>query len=465
MNLLQNIYIVIFNTIFKLTKYINYNVREWIAKLCVFGLSASFFVLMILTRQGITDIHVKGCTEGGIFLLILLCIFSVNKPLEKVKWNKWITYPYFAAAIYMTIMSFDQNPGDFYQSYAIMMFLLLPALYFIWGNRKDYLTYYDWFAKSLIILGALSAVATIMFAPIAEKSVGTQYLGLTDNPNIFGMISISVTAASLYMTFLKRPLWVVYSVLTGIYAAFIWLTVSRTAIVVLIMQVFAWAIITIRTYFIKEKWRSILFIAVTMTIVVSSALLTNVALENNTVAEAKTKVVMSETYQIADSDAVKNRFDFSNKSLEEFTSGRTDIWKWYINQISWRGHDCTNHEVEIAPGVIYHNAHNTVLEISYRFGWPAGFAYALFMIVMIIALIIGGLVRAKRRYTIFIILLTIAYFIESMLDVMTLPFERGPVLMFYMALIGVFEGDFLAKDDKEENKESLNRLRGTHEVG
>lgn len=169
MNLLQNIYIVIFNTIFKLTKHINYNVREWIAKLCVFGLSASFFVLMILTRQGITDIHVKGCTEGGIFLLILLCIFSVNKPLEKVKWNKWITYPYFAAAIYMTIMSFDQNPGDFYQSYAIMMFLLLPALYFIWGNRKDYLTYYDWFAKSLIILGALSAVATIMVCTNSRK--------------------------------------------------------------------------------------------------------------------------------------------------------------------------------------------------------------------------------------------------------------------------------------------------------
>lgn len=467
MNLLQNLYIVIFNTLFKLTKHINYTIREWIAKLCVFGLSASFFVLMILTRQGITDIHVKGCTEGGIFLLILLCIFSVNKPLEKVKWNKWITYPYFTAAIYMTIMSFDQNPGEFYQSYAIMMLLILPALYFIWGNRKDYLTYYDWFAKSLIILGLLSAVATIMLAPISEKSIGAQYIGLTDNPNIFGMISISVTAASLYMIFLKRKLYVVYSVLAGVYATFIWLTVSRTAIFVLVMQVIAWLIIALRTYYPREKVKSIAFVALTMLIMIASAFLTNIALQKDIVAEAKTEIVMNEIDQIADAevDAVKNRFDFSNKSLEEFTSGRTDIWKWYIDKISWRGHDCTNHEVEIALGVIYHNAHNTVLEISYRFGLPAGVAYALFMIVMVVALIIGGLIRAKRKYTIFIILLTIAYFIEAMLDVMTLPFERGPVLMFYMALIGVFEGDFLAKDDKEENKESLNRLRGTHEVG
>lgn len=467
MNLLQNIYILVFNTVFKLTKHINYTIREWIAKLCVFGLSSLFFVLMILTRQGITDIHVKGCTEGGIFLLILLCIFSVNKPLKKVKWNKWITYPYFTAAVYMTIMSFDQNPGEFYQSYAIMMLLILPALYFIWGNRKDYLTYYDWFAKSLIILGLLSAVATIMFAPISEKSIGAQYIGLTDNPNIFGMISISVTAASLYMIFLKRKFYVIYAVLAGVYATFIWLTVSRTAIFVLVMQVIAWLIITVRTYFPKEKVKSIAFVALTMVIMITSAFLTNTALQNDIVAEAKTETVMSENYQIADSevDAVKNRFDFSNKSLEEFTSGRTDIWKWYIDKISWRGHDCTNHEVEIAPGVIYHNAHNTVLEISYRFGWPAGVAYAIFMLVMVVALIIGGLIRANRKYTIFIILLTIAYFIEAMLDVMTIPFERGPVLMFYMALIGVFEGDFLAKKDKNENKESSSQLRGRYEIG
>ena len=48
---------------------------------------------------------------------------------------------------------------------------------------------------------------------------------------------------------------------------------------------------------------------------------------------------------------------------------------------------------------------------------------------------------------------------------MTIPFERGPVLMFYMALIGVFEGDFLAKKDKNENKESSSQLRGRYEIG
>lgn len=447
MNLLQDIYIVIFNTSFRYTERINENIRNWIVRICIFLLTSSYFVLMILTRQGITDIHTEECTKIGTIVLIILCFFSVRAPLERIKWNKWITVPYFVSATWMTLMSFDHFTGAHYQSYAIMMLLIFPAIYFIWGNRKDYMIYFDWFAKSLVILGTLTAAATIILAPLSGHLMGTRYIGLTDNPNVLGMINIVVIAAAVYLIYLKKRGYIFYSILTGIYISFTLLTVSRTAIGVVALQLIVWVLVTLRTYLKKQKAKTIIFLCLAMLIMFVSMQVTDRWLQRTNEAKAATNIVMTEQeeLQIADSD-VESRFSTKGKSLREFTSGRTEIWKWYIDRINIMGNDCTNHKVPIAPGVVYHNAHNTVLEIAYRFGAPAGIAYAVFMLSMVVNLIIGAMVRAKRKYTIFIVLLTIAYFLEAMLDVMTLPFERGPVLMFYMALIGVFEGDFLSKN-------------------
>lgn len=465
MKLLQTIYIDIFNETFKLTGRINQNIREWIVKISIFLLMAEYFVLTILTLRGIVDFYVIDATKIGTFFLVLVCIFSVNEPLKYIKWNKWIAYPYFAAATYMTLMSIDHFTGRCYQAYALQMLLVFPALYFIWGNRKDYTKYFDWIAKSLIIIGTVTTICTFIFAPVTEKTLignANQYIGLTFNPNRLGTLTIMIIAACLYLIS-KRDKWAIfYMVLSGINTGFTIMSESRAAILVVIFQMVAFIVILMRLDFVKAKIKTSVFILLSIGIVIVSVSVTEFTL--NQIGNPPTSVKSATTdNSIVYSDSINNtsqqevsRFSTKGKSLDDFSSGRIEIWKWYLERMHIRGNDCTNHEVVYGNGSVVHNAHNTFLEIPFRFGIPAGIFYALFMIGVIVVLIKSAIIKGSRRYVIFIVMASLAYFIEAMLDVMTLPFERGPVLLFYMSLVGLFEGDIYAIDDSiGKNKRTI----------
>lgn len=456
MKLLQTIYIDIFNEIFKLTGKINQNIREWIVRISIFLLMTEYFVLTILTLRDVVDFYVIDATKIGTLFLIIVCIFSVNAPLKHIRWNKWIVYPYLAAAAYMTLMSIDHFTGRCYQAYALQMLFIFPALYFIWGNRGDYVKYIDWIAKSLVIIGTITTVCTFIFAPVSDATLlGTsdRYMGLTFNPNRLGTLTIMITAACLYLTS-KRDRWAIfYIVLSGINVGFTIMSGSRTAILVVIFQIIAFLIILMRIDFVKNKIKTSVFILFSIAIIAVSIPVTEFAL--NQIGNPPTSV-KSETVDgsIVHSDSTNNtplqetsRFSVKGKSLDDFSSGRIEIWKWYLERMHIRGNDCTNHEVIYGNGSVVHNAHNTFLEIPFRFGIPAGIFYALFMMGVIIVLIKAAVIKGSRRYVIFIVMASLAYFIEAMLDVMTLPFERGPVLLFYMSLVGIFEGNIYATDN------------------
>lgn len=456
MKLLQTIYIDIFNETFKLTGRINQNIREWIVKISIFLLMAEYFVLTILTLRGIVDFYVIDATKIGTFFLVIVCIFSVNAPLKHIKWNKWIVYPYFAAAVYMTLMSIDHFTGRCYQAYALQMLLVFPALYFIWGNRKDYTKYIDWIAKSLVIIGTVTTICTFIFAPISDATLlgaSDRYMGLTFNPNRLGTLTIMITAACLYLISKRDRLAIFYIVLSGVNTGFTIMSGSRTAILVVVFQLIAFAVILMRIDFIKAKIKTLVFIMFSIAIIVVSVPLTDFTLNQigNPPTSIESTTVDDST---AHSDSINNvssqktsRFSAKGKSLDDFSSGRIEIWNWYLDRMHMRGNDCTNHEVIYGNGSVVHNAHNTFLEIPFRFGIPAGIFYALFMMGVIVVLIKAALIQGPRRYVTFIVMASLAYFIEAMLDVMTLPFERGPVLLFYMSLVGIFESNIYATDN------------------
>ncbi len=456
MYILQDCFIAFFGFTYRYTGKIPITVRNAISLGCVFLLTSEFYLLMVVNLTGLTDFTVRKLTFLGNILLIILAVMSVKGQLHRIKWNKWIVYPYLFAAIYMLFASFHHYPGRSYDTFPIQLLFIFPAIYFVWGNRGSRRLYYDWLAKSSMTIGVLLVTATIIFAPIGENTVvSAQYYGLTDNPNLLAMLLMISLAGTLYMMRPGKKLAPFYAVIAGISMAIILLSNSRGGIIVGVMEILAWITITLRQEFKAYGTKAVAMVAAGVLIIVLSIPVTNLMLDRSDYGDGEAGSVRSiEEIQ----DNTGSRFSVEGKDMNTFMSGRIEIWKWYIRQFNLLGHDCTNHTVQISEDSnVLHNAHNTYIEIAYRYGVPAGIGYALFMIALIVCLIRAALIRGRCSYILIISLFSLAYFIESLVDVMTLPFERGPVLMFYLALVGVFENDILSKAEKERVEDDSSR--------
>lgn len=468
--LLQDFYILVFNRIFKYTSKIDERIRNAIVVLSIFWLVLSVFILPILTVQGV-KLHTKDLTVIGDYALILICIFSIEKPLERVVWNKWITYPYFMVAAYMVLMSIDHYVGRCYGAYAVALLLIFPAMYFVWGNRKDYQVYYQWLSLSIAGLGILIVIVHFLLAPVnIHTTLADRYVGLSDNPNRLGMVSVVITAAALYLAAGKRKCSWVWMSLVGACIGMTWLTVSRTALIVVALQLVGWILIQARNELLKKKIKFFLVICLSAVTLIASFYCTEKLLQNGTVSIANLGVMnmaeettagtkddaassdkVEETKVATDvQDSTEERFSTQGKTVNEFSAGRIEIWKWYLDRMHVRGNDCSHHKVIMESGKTVHNAHNTVLEIGFRYGILSGIGYAIIMMIIAVMIFKATIIRPGRKYGLLVAMVTIAYYIEAMLDVMTLPFERGLVLIFYMSLLGIFDGDIFQKEGVDE---------------
>lgn len=430
-NIPQTIYKFCFNISFKATRHINEKIRNGIVIVCLFVLVSLYFVQ---NAKNALQFYVFDTIDrsivGGIAILIL-CIFSVNAPLEKVKWNKWLMYTYYLAAIYMTLMSFHHSPGRGYKIFAILFLVAFPAIYFVWNNRKDYETYYNWFAKAIVVSGSITIVLTYLLRPInSDTIIDGRYVGLTSDAGMFGLSCVIITTATLYLIAKKsKGLWF-YLLITGISTSFVWLGGTRTSIIIVFCQLVAWAIMFIRISPKETKKKVVATIMITLCVVIIAVPVITSSLK-----------LAGEYVSFSFAEEPENpldRFDRDDKNIDDFSSGRIFLWKYYLKELTWTGNDATNHKIITPSGQELHNAHNAYLEIAYRFGIPAGVFFLLFMLGVCVIMIKTIFSGRKDYFTIFFVLASIAYGIGSMLDAQTHPFTRGPVLIFYLALVMAF---------------------------
>lgn len=466
MYVLQDCFIAFFGFTYKYTSRLSQTVRNLICFACLLWLTGSFYFLMVLNHSVGTEFTVRKLTFWGNILMVIFAIMSVRGELHRVKWNKWIVYPYIIGAIYMLFTSFHHYPGRSYDTFPIQLLFIFPAIYFVWGNRKHCRIYYEWLAKASMGIGAVMIIATLIFAPLGEDTViSNQYCGLTDNPNVLAMLLMMSLAGTLYLIRPGNNKSLIYAVLAGISMGMMLLSNSRGGIIVGALQLAAWAVITVRIYWSRYGVKTVATVLAVLVITAACVPLTNLMIDRG--SESPASDPAAETSQSVEEieENTANRFSTEGKDLNAFTSGRIDIWKWHISKFNLLGHDCTDHEIVIYEGAKpLHNAHNTYIELAYRYGVPAGVAYGLFMVALIVFLIRAALVRGRNPYVMIVVLFSIAYFIESLVDVMTLPFERGPVIMFYLALVGVFEDDIL-NSGEEKAKDDSNRKSGLHHNG
>ncbi|MDD5823278.1 MAG: hypothetical protein PUD55_02450 [Firmicutes bacterium] len=467
MSLLQDNLIKIFGWTYKYTCRIPEKLRNLIIIGCLFILSFCTYKLTVAPLYMIVDIHAAGMGFYGFFLMIIMAVIAVPGPLEKVKWNKWISIPYFFGAGYMTLMALEHYVGRAYGFYALSLLVVFPTIYLVWANRGDFDRYLTWFCWCNVVLGTGLLLASYMFAPIGETTLlFDRYCSLTWNPNRFAGLMVIYTSALLYLASKRTKLAPLFMLLCGFACHLIWISGCRAGLIIIFVQLVGWAGTILRFDLKKAVAKTLIFVSLSGTLVIAGFLGSINLLTHNTILVADKGCITvfenkfekfgdqdsDDGYSDEDADpsSGKDRFEKGDKTIDQFTSGRLQIWSFYLKGMNLRGNDMQDFELVLPSGNTFHNAHNTVIEIGYRYGIPAGLAYVLFMIATTIALIKACLTVSKKRSSIGIALFTVAYFVFAMTDVMTLTFERGPVLAFYLVLGGLITGEVLNKDAEQE---------------
>ncbi|MCI5853885.1 MAG: hypothetical protein MR015_09715 [Clostridiales bacterium] len=462
--ILQHAYRPILNFIYdKITFRLNDRTRKILLFVCFFAIFAAQFAAQYIFKfqgfnRGIRDYFI--CLMMGIIILV-----SVDRKLEIVKWNLWTYVPFTVTGILLLIASLDHDMGPAYQAFPLAMLVAFMCLFYVWGNRKDYEVLFDAAAGAYALFAAALLVICLVKYPAESSSFVSydlQYAPFGINPNGTTKVFIAGVVAGLYLlTRVSSKVILIGTDLTlGGSIVVILLTKCRAGVIALVMLAVVSIVYGVMKFLQKKqeqremikKWLvRMVFIACGcgIALIMLLSIFSNEATE-----EAKADPEALPTYELATGTAAESRTDEENNTrdtqiwdklnasmtelyqneklhqLDLFLAGRLAIWNVYFQNMTWRGSsELMFYDTEYA--------HNQYIELSYKAGIPTGIIYLLFnLIAGVTALVIFF----KRRDGVGLLSLSafIVFFIISMLDTGILPFERGFIFLYYIALTPLF---------------------------
>lgn len=136
--------------------------------------------------------------------------------------------------------------------------------------------------------------------------------------------------------------------------------------------------------------------------------------------------------------------DKASSKLDDYSSGRTAIWKVTIQKLNMLGHPSRDHIVTDRNGDVGNNTHNTVLQCAYDNGILSGVVYLIMIILAGVMALRAALMKqhAAAWYTI-IVVIHAGYCITAMLASITLPFLYLITLLYYLTYAPIFDREFL----------------------
>ncbi|WP_269476860.1 O-antigen ligase family protein [Hominibacterium faecale] len=470
MALLQPVYSIILNQIYKLTGKIPYQIRYgimfiWLIALeilLIIGYSTDFLAIKVSLNER--------AIAGGI-TLIIFCIFSIKGPLKRVQWSLGFSSIWFIFALLMLLSGFDHAVGDGYRLSGWIILLGFPCLAFIWNNRGDYEVLYRLVSKAICVVSVAYFLFCLIIQP--EQASLDRYTGTIDNPNTLGLMAVSgIISASYLFTSTKNYRWIFSisfgtSVTLGVYS------VSRNAIItilllLIVISIYMCRVFKYKGYSIRVSIKRYILGVLGFTVISLLCIIIfgmGMSSEKNIVSAASlepTKEInlahwKSAAEVTADSavgpekNPLKERFTTEGKDLNSFSAGRVEIWKAYIQQLNLKGNDIKGSEFPIGDtSSKYLAAHNVYLEISYRSGIIAGLLFLIFVLIAAIKALCCLFRRKEyKEYDLFIIMAIGAYGCTSLFESLVHPFSRSIVFLFYLAVIPFLAKPSAIKKDRD----------------
>lgn len=443
MSIIQKLFIVILNPIARMNSKINIKLNNCIIYIAGSVLMCTYIVWHSHPVLGITTSETNRALIGCAILSIII-IASIRTPLNVIPWKKTFPALWILCSLLIAVSSLDHPVGDGFRAMSLTMLVGFPCLYFVWGNRQDYDTLYKLIAKAVANILVIYFVICMIFfpldAPISDE-LGGRYAGSTFNPNVLGMLCVAAVMCALYLVFENIRFKTVYILLTGVATMYAVFSASRSALGVIAIELLIFIIYYIKDKIVKTKNRTnnIATLLFTVVIVLLFAIIIPYAVTHQNTVEAAELVPSDQTKQMT-AQVSLDHIEAGTDDSSSFFSGRTIIWKTYLENLNFRGHD-SNERLYIGGGYDRKQwAHNTALEIAYRSGIIPGVLYLIIEIYTgIYALVWIFQKRKNGSWKLFSTMGIAAFCIYSMLEVVVFPFEKVPVFLYYIAIMPLFK--------------------------
>lgn len=446
--LLQSVYINILNPLYRLTGKISDKARNII----LFALFLIVFIYFACVRSPILGPAVFGflpslCKKHlfGIALLILISIFSVDRPLQHVEWKKIIYIPQILLGLGIIIIGFLHPIGDGYQTFGFMLLFVFPCLFFVWNNRRDYNLLFDILICAMLVVNLCLFLLHIYFAATGQLTMeGSRCRGIMHNANCFSLVGMEMVLGAVYLIVVKRLNWlllILSSSAIGAGLGIIALGQMRLSVIVLVLC-FLTSFFFYARYCEKRKGRRFVRLLVGIFFIVQMLLLSFLLIPmNDTAVLSDTEAAPEATEQTAvaqESPGIVDRFGVEGKDANSFSSGRVTIWSNYARELNILGNNYDEYDKEKMTSGLSNGpyAHDIFLEIGYRCGIPVGLLSVFILLVTgMLALTYLFCNRNRTSYLLFPIIAVISYAVLSLLDCAVLPFFQAEVLLYYFAMI------------------------------
>ncbi|MCC8142323.1 MAG: hypothetical protein LIO56_07330 [Lachnospiraceae bacterium] len=468
--ILQEFYLAVAGRIAALQEKFRINPkRRRIIRTCLFLGMLYYCMIVIFEKNYSPEFRFK-----GLIVLLFLCaiiVFSIEGKPKKKNWNNPLVWGWLAVAVMMCISDFVTQKGtDYYPFFGYILLAFVGFFIFVWNNMKDRGEILEDFARAVHVLIWIALAYCILFRP---HDPAVRYSGFTNNPNGLGVytaIFFAVVIGSLehaIRTNAKRRILFLYIIEGCLVFSLAWKSQSATALIAIILVGVIWLVRMI-VYTIRNKKKKalvgILVCAVILFLPLHAALsfgLTHVSEALGTTVNYEDEIFV-ERKQIgtvayaADTESenvfTDNRLyqKATSSTLAEATSGRTYIYKEYLRDLNWFGHDTW-------PNVFGadnpRNAHNEILNQAYRYG--------IFTAIPYIVMLVAVLVRTWRygsKKTIYAALpfyVCLAAIVESMGDVVMNPFQWPTWFGLYLLMGCVFSEESLTEEEDDPGFEKI----------
>ena len=446
---MQKVYRFVYGKTYRITKHVSETARSCCIFVCCLILCSGFFA----DRAGGINYIDRDMIFGSVMVFIL-SLLSIDREPGRIRWNKW-AYPAMAAfGAGMLIIGKLHYVGVGYATYALDLMFIFPAFYYIQISTDSSERLYRMLSLSVLTCGVISYAYCWMLAAQGRLPdiLPGRFFGYFDNPNSVGMAGVVVLIAGLYLLTGSRNKWIraAAAIAAGIGTDYALKSASRSAVLCEMICIAAFLI------FLYKRHRSgvrtgagiksvIVYILLAAAVIAAGTKIESVNLKAQQDGGASADLPVVLIVEAASEEAPLAERPGISDGMHDFTSGRTDIWKVYIDHFSWLGMDVRELMNWFGEGAAF-RAHNNFIDYTVRCGYIVGFFYLVFYI----AVGIRGLIIlfSKKHITPedFLLVSVIgAYSIQALVEVATLPFTRIIPCMFFLTIAPLMG----RKDDTE----------------
>lgn len=360
------------------------------------------------------------------FMAGLMLFFSLPKKISPIKFDQYLFLPWCGFSVMALIAGLTKSED--YLPDAMLYLVMYPVFFLVWSNC-DFRT----IQKNLILIVQFSFIVFLSINLLFFPITGHQYSGFFKNVNGVSNYLALVFACSLQNIISNQKgrarLFCNY-IFLGISAALVVYSNSRTGQLSLIATFCLTAgllfLVNRRGYgkllvrrLLPAVLSIVIFFPTTLYIFQISEKVTQVISEIGTPEQpgvpAPSRSIDEKLDNIISYNEMKT--DTSGRTLDQISSARLSIWKAYCENLSFWGHSNVTDKFTISLTEYYSeetnvrnsDAHQTILEFSYRFGILAGLCYLAFNISAGLKSIRYAHKRSSDLYTIMPFVITIAF--------------------------------------------------------